>query len=145
MAPTGDPMDRDELHYAALENDTIQLATLLGSGSDPDVRDRADWTPLHFAAQDNSFDAAKALLQGGAAVDARNEHGNAPLWVAIMKGARRGEAYVPMIQLLIDAGADIHAPNTGTGTGTGIITMVANVAWSNPHIMEVFAGHLPTR
>ncbi|GAA3688801.1 ankyrin repeat domain-containing protein [Gordonia hankookensis] len=45
MAPTGDPMDRDDLHYAALENEVDQVKSLLALGVSPDVRDKADWTP----------------------------------------------------------------------------------------------------
>ncbi|MYR07756.1 ankyrin repeat domain-containing protein [Gordonia sp. SID5947] len=133
-------MNRDELHYAALENDIAQLAKLLEAGTDPNVRDKADWAPLHFAAQDNSFDTAQALVQAGADVNARNDHGNVPLWVAIMKGARRGETYVPMIKLLQEAGTDLQAPNN---SGNNIVKMLGNVAWGNPDIMALFKDELP--
>ncbi|MGC4962710.1 ankyrin repeat domain-containing protein [Gordonia sp. DT101] len=133
-------MDRDELHYAALENDVEQVKSLLSAGVSPDVRDKASWTPLHFAAQDNALDAAKVLVDAGADVNAQDEHGNDPLSNAVFNNPPQTENYFPIIKFLLVSGAD---PKQENNHGASTLSVVDQVAWNNPTLKDLFKDHLP--
>ena len=76
---------------------------MIDAGADPNLADRAGYSPLHFAAQGQHAAVAKALLSAGAIVDAADRFGNAPLWVALFNvGDGDGE----VITVLLGAGAD---------------------------------------
>ena len=137
MAPTHDRMNRDELHYAALDNDAARTAELIAEGTDPIVTDDADWTPLHSAAQDNAYDTARLLVEAGANVNARNEYGNAPLWVGLMFG--KSDTRLPIYTLLKVAGTDLNAPNNN---GKSILDLVRSITWDDPGLAELFKDEL---
>jgi ankyrin repeat protein len=71
-----DGFGRDQLHYAALNDDVESAATLLARGANQDARDREGLTPLHFAAQQGSIRTARLLLDHGASVDPQDRDGN---------------------------------------------------------------------
>ncbi|KAL3485721.1 ankyrin repeat-containing domain protein [Aspergillus germanicus] len=63
-------------------------------------------SPLGVAAYWEHTDLVSALLKHGARVDVRNEDGHTALWFASIRPLRTS------IRLLINAGADIHAPDS---------------------------------
>lgn len=98
------------------------VARLLADGLDPNLGDKAGFTPLHFAAQNWHLEAAVVLLEGGAEVDARNQWGNTPLWAAVFNSKGRGE----LIDLLRRSGADPRATNLKGKTPVELARTIAN-------------------
>jgi len=66
------------------------------------------WTPLHYAASadhENSVEIAKLLLEHHAYIDAESPNKSTPLMLAAQYGSEA------MVQLLLDAGADVQLRN----------------------------------
>eukprot|EP01103_Thecamoeba_quadrilineata_P015381 TRINITY_DN4843_c0_g1_i1.p1 TRINITY_DN4843_c0_g1~~TRINITY_DN4843_c0_g1_i1.p1 ORF type:complete len:781 (+),score=128.64 TRINITY_DN4843_c0_g1_i1:89-2431(+) len=61
------------LHEAIINHNKEQVLILLKSGSDPNQRDKNNWTPLHSAAKEGLLDICEALILNGADVSAVNE------------------------------------------------------------------------
>ena len=77
--------------------------------NDIDEKDEKGFTQLHIAAGDGDLDKAKELLGKGANINAKALNGNTPLHSALLTCPldKRNE----MVELLIDAGADVNAEN----------------------------------
>ena len=88
----------------AAENHNAEIARrLLERGADPN-QDALGETALHVAARTNAMNVATLLLEHGADVDSRNH------WQSVtplMEAA--AERHPAMVQLLIDAGANVNA------------------------------------
>ena len=117
-----DRAGRSALHYACADGDHDAAVNLLSEGADPNLPDRASWTPLHFAAQSNSVRTTEALLAAGARVDAIDEYGNSPLWRAVY--ASRGDG--SLILLLRRNGADPHQENFSGVSPVQLARKIAN-------------------
>lgn len=91
---------------------TRLLSLLIAAGGPVDARDVNGRTALHDAARQWNIQAAKALLAGGAKIDARDDKcGATPL--SALDGFHIDERRsLAMIELLVDAGADVNAGNT---------------------------------
>jgi len=107
MTTPTDRCGRTALHYAALNNELLEVRRLLETDFAASAVDAAGRTPLHFAAQEYSVDAAKLLIEHGASVDAQDSYGNTPLANAVFYSQGRGE----LIKLLREAGADPQLEN----------------------------------
>jgi ankyrin repeat protein len=106
---------RDELHYAAMNNDVDTVTQRLDAGVDVNlVERRAHYTPLHFAVQKGAVDAAKALLDAGADLEARDSRQATPLHLAVTKWRQSPDG--SMIRLLLDRGATVDARETNGWT-----------------------------
>jgi uncharacterized protein len=101
LASMGDP----DLCEAAALGDTARAEERLAAGDSPERRSSDGWTPLHLAAYMGHAPVARILLARGTPVDAvsSNAMANTPLCAAL---AGRGSADV--VQLLVDAGADVN-------------------------------------
>ena len=128
------------LHWAAYRNDLAAVRRLLGEGADPNAANRFGVTPLHEAATVGNAEMLEAMLQAGgdanavfgegetvlmtaaragdvASVKVLLAHGGKPdatenwhgqtalMWAAI-------ENHSDVVQLLIDAGAEIDRAST---------------------------------
>lgn len=91
---------RQELHLAALRDDTDTLARLLDSGADVDGRDAHGSTPAMLAARFGALGALRLLVERGADLSARNNLGATAVRHAVEH--RRYEA----LAALLAAGAD---------------------------------------
>lgn len=120
--PGVDAYGRSPLHDAAARGDAAAVSALLAAGSDPDAADDNGWTPLHFAAQARSAAVAGLLLDAGARVDPVDAHGNTPLWRATFES--RGDGAV--IERLLAAGADPHAPNASGVSACQLADSIGN-------------------
>jgi hypothetical protein len=78
------------------------VAAALGNGADVNCATGDGWTPLLTASKDN-LDIVRRLLSAGADPNRASVHGYTPL----MRAA--GHDAVEIVQLLITAGADLHA------------------------------------
>ncbi len=59
-------MLNDKILSAATSGDTSELKVLLGTATDPNVKDPFGWTPLMWAASMGFHEAVRLLAQSGA-------------------------------------------------------------------------------
>lgn len=107
FARAAEPAPRDAagntpLHLAALNHDLAAVRTLLAAGAEVDAKNTAEATPLLYGA--GHAEIVRALLAKGANPNAVSKAKNTPLMAAVTH-AESFEA----TQLLLDAGADVHA------------------------------------
>jgi ankyrin repeat protein len=124
------------LHLASLPDNGLELVELLlAAGVDPKAAEPDTLvTPLHMAAYRNRPAIVGRLLAAGANVDARDADGMTPWLNAALR------ADVPVLQLLIDAGADEHAVD---GEGRNAYTLAKN--WGVPETAEFLNARRGTR
>jgi ankyrin repeat protein len=79
-----------EILQFLLEQGDTELANIAGS------------RPLHIAAMRNKYECAAVLLRHGVVLDAITKDGCTALWLASREG------YLPIVQLLVQGGADIE-------------------------------------
>ena len=127
----------DEIHLAARNRDIAKVMSLLESGADVNLRNRAEAngdggnTPLWFAAQgpkSGGVVVAKALIDVGADVNAICEHGTTAMHLACSWG------HADLAEVLHTAGADL-----GIADGDGMTPeMVARngYAWQLTRISD---------
>ena len=100
-----DQEGRDELHYAARDNDVDQVRARLAAGVDVNLTERAAaCSPLHFAVDNGGVETAEVLLDAGADIEARARRGLTPLHLAVERRRQRPDGAV--IKLLVERGAD---------------------------------------
>ncbi|GAA4536470.1 ankyrin repeat domain-containing protein [Amycolatopsis samaneae] len=110
---------RDELHYAAKNDDADGVRQRLAAGVDVNLAEsRSQYTPLHFAVQDGALNAARALLEAGANVQAVYAPGATPLHLAVIRWRKSPDG--AMIKLLLKHGADKTATETNGHTPADI-------------------------
>ena len=66
-------LENCDLHNAARENRVDVASSVLGGGTDVNIRDKYGNTPLHSAAFCNSSDVAEILIKAGADVNLTDE------------------------------------------------------------------------
>jgi ankyrin repeat protein len=97
------PPSSEQLFQAVQTGDAAQVKRLLDDGADPNARNASGATPLMWAVPD--LPIVKLLVGAGAYVNARSTNlQRTPLLVA---AGYPGS--VPVLQFLLDHGADIHA------------------------------------
>lgn len=92
------------LHFAASNNDPIEVSRFISLGLPVDQPSSVTGTPLVCACVSDAIDAARILLEAGASVNAvvADEHGWTGLFYAI---ARRNSR---MVDMLLRYGADVN-------------------------------------
>lgn len=93
------------LMHACIKGDLDVVKQLLALGARVN---HPGWTPLHYAASadtEHSTDIARLLLDQHAYIDAESPNKSTPLMLAAQYGSQA------MVQLLLDAGADVQARN----------------------------------
>jgi len=132
IAHGADPNERDRdgwtpLMTAAYLDSPEDVKILAAKGADPNALSKQDLSPLGIAAQYGKENAAVALLQAGAD-PARpvGEGGYTPLMLAT---ANHSE---PLVQALIQKGADVNAKNSG-----GVTALMIAVANSRADMVEL--------
>ena len=113
------------LALAAKNGHAPIIQQLLVAGTDPNdplQAVNATETPLMLAARAGQPDALKVLLNAGARIDASETWNGqtALMWAA-------AEGHVPIVRLLIDRGADIHARSNGGATALLFATRQGSV------------------
>jgi cytohesin len=109
--PDGTRTDATALVNAADEGHVEVVELLLERGADPNLGDRQGETPLMFAAKQDVPQSIEALLAHGADVNQQSSGG----FTALHGVAESTAANVEVLQLLLDAGADVSA-ETNMGT-----------------------------
>ena len=90
---------------AAMRQDVTAVRSLIGQKVDVNVPGQDGTPALHWAVRVDDIDTATLLLGAGAQSTLANRYGLTPLAIA----ASNGNA--AMIGVLIDAGADVNAPD----------------------------------
>lgn len=90
---------------------------LLQKGVEPTARDQQKQTAFHHAALGNQINVVKLLLEHQAPLEAINAHGGTVLGQAVWTATQSQSPadYLPMLELLIEAGADVEAAGYPTG------------------------------
>ena len=102
--PGVDPYGRTPLWYFAFKGDVEGIFSELAAGADPNQGDDVDYTPLHVAVQEGRVDALQALLTAGADPNRVDQHGNGPLWNAVLNAPKA--VRIGCIVALLAAGAN---------------------------------------
>lgn len=111
----GDKKRVAEMIAASRSGDTVKLQQLLTKGADinapePDSGD----TPILAAIDKGQWSAAEFLLKQRPDLSLQDKNGNSPLYLAVS----RGDAVLPMVKLLLDAGANTElVPTQGDNAG----------------------------
>jgi ankyrin repeat protein len=80
------PNGRRPLNYAALQNDTAMITTLLEAGALINLTNHSGFTPLHHTGEAGAKDAAALLITKGADLALRNRRSQTPIETAIAFG-----------------------------------------------------------
>jgi len=121
-----DPARADSaLHNAAVRGASDVVSLLIERGMDVNAVDASSggMTSLHRAVLSQSLETVRMLLDAGADVDAKAEHGTTPLMIALPYDRRDvlareeqrrwspdwTDPRLAMIELLLEAGADVNA------------------------------------
>ena len=107
------------LHFAAIYGSSRSVKILLESGADPNVGNDNGVTPLHIAAELNGRAIVAGLINAGADPNVADLNGDTPLHTVLKKltlYTERGDVdSIPnvssVVEELVEAGADIKAPN----------------------------------
>jgi ankyrin repeat protein len=100
--------DRTPLLEAVCENQLAAVEVLLKAGAEPNVRSSDGITPLRSSVEDGNLDMASLLLAAGA-TKTINDWGGLLGFTAL--GIAIWQLDIPMMKLLLDAGADPEAPD----------------------------------
>ena len=104
---------------ARLRPKLLKIHNLLNMRANPNTPDEDDlyYTPLHWCARRNHLKAAQMLIEAHANVNALTEFGHTPLHLAAMfkpVDLKRSKlSRFPMIQLLVQNGADVNIRDKG--------------------------------
>ena len=94
---------------AAMQGNKAAVRALIQQKADVNAPQVDGATALHWAVRANDLELADILLRAGAHVAAANEEGATPLFLAALNGN------APIIERLVQAGADPNAPLSATG------------------------------
>lgn len=109
LRPGMDQYGRTPLWHRALAGDLAGIRAELAGGADPSFGDDVDYSPLHAAVQGGRVEAVKLLLDAGADPNKVDNHGNGPLWTAVLTAPQAARA--ELIAVLLTAGADPDRKN----------------------------------
>ena len=107
---------------AAERGDLAAVRALIGQKTDVNAAREDGQSALHAAVYADRLDVADALLRAGAAVAAKDRYGLTPLYFASLNGS------APIIQRLIEAGADPNSADPGGETALMTATAPVRVA-----------------
>mmetsp|Transcript_33334 Transcript_33334/g.55932 ORF Transcript_33334/g.55932 Transcript_33334/m.55932 type:complete len:340 (+) Transcript_33334:164-1183(+) len=117
--PEGKPEvhGRTVLSLAAESGDSDAIRFFVSLGCDRELADAEGYTPAHYAAEEGHAECLRALIQGGveaSGLDARDPTlGHSPLILACAGG------HTEAVEVLLEAGADVHIVCKTNATGAG--------------------------
>ena len=99
-----------DLHWAAIENDVVEVKRLITTGADLNARETlyGGERPLHWAAIGGSG-GVRALIAAGASLEARDDDGE----TALREALRGDDSNFLALRALLAAGANPQATTTG--------------------------------
>jgi ankyrin repeat protein len=130
-----DSLNLTFLHKVATGLCDVELAKTLQSGSreildQVNARDQNGLTPLMYAARHGDVARARALVDAGAAVNEQSNDGFTPLMYAARASCRTGSRGPELVDLLLEAGADVNMVRRG---GSTVLHKAAQV--NNPDVI----------
>jgi uncharacterized protein len=109
LASLANAANSSEVADAAARGDKAGIRALLAKKADVNAPQVDGTTALHWVVQNDDLESADLLLKAGAKVMAANNAGALPLMLAAVNGN------APMIERLVNAGADVNATLTRSG------------------------------
>lgn len=103
------------LHHAARDGNAVLVDYFIDKGAKIEIQNNQGKTPLHLAATFDRKDAVAALVKRGAALETRDPYGRTAL---VLCARERGG--VATASILLDAGADVNAPDKFDETAIGL-------------------------
>ncbi|HZW75431.1 MAG TPA: ankyrin repeat domain-containing protein, partial [Caldimonas sp.] len=120
LAGDAPPRPTPPLMRAVLDRDRREIERLLDARADVNASNDAGATALMWAVMNLDTPTVTALVDYGARVNARSDDGRTPLLIA-----SRLHGALPIVQLLLDHGADPSATAAGFGGQTNPLTEAA--------------------
>ena len=141
-----DEYGRTPLWYHALNGDVAGLRAELDRGADASFGDDASYSPLHAAVQQGRVEVIRVLLAAGAEPNKVDNHGNSPLWTAVLSAPRAVQ--IEIITALLAAGADSDHKNRAGRSPRGVATEIGHgleVPFASPVVRQAEPGAAPDR
>ncbi|MBE0612829.1 MAG: ankyrin repeat domain-containing protein [Burkholderiales bacterium] len=120
----------DLLFDAVVAGDVDRARKLLAAGADCNQRNADGATALMLAAHAGNLELVNALIAAGADVNATDERGWGPLTKAVYN-ADLDRGFADIVQILIDAGADLEAP-----IGFGVRPLMLAAGYGETAVVE---------
>jgi ankyrin repeat protein len=115
------------LYLASYYGTEKSLSRLLAGKADPLKADKDGNTPLHIAALSGNAEKVAVLSKPKTGIDARNGAGQTALHMAV-----QGENQLPIIELLLDGGADLAVAD---GTGNTALLLARGLDTQKPELL----------
>lgn len=131
-----------QLHLAAFKNETKKIKLLLQQHGDiAGAQDSEDNIPLHIAALHGNIEAVTILLEAKkSSVLARNNFGETPLHLAVKGWHKKKQNLLPIVKILIEAGAPLNAKDNGEVNRKGDTPLHLAVQYAHVEVMKVLLG-----
>ncbi len=116
-----------------------EVAEMLSTGVDMDIRDSDGWAPLHIVCLHGYTDLVRLLIEEGADVNARttNEWAHTPLHLACRYSG------VPIVRLLLEKGADPNARNKENKSPLDVVVGCLHYDPTREEILDLFREFHP--
>ncbi len=128
-----------DLHWAALEDDVVEVKRLISAGADLNARETL-WggeRPLHYAAVSGGSGSVRALIAAGASLEARDDSGDTALYEAL----RPVDDNFRALKVLLAAGADPNAVKDGGSTPLHEAIEIEHAGgWNAVYLLRLFGA-----
>ena len=128
-----------DLHWAALEDDVVEVKRLIAAGADLNARETL-WggeRPLHYGAAGGGSGSVRALIAAGASLEARDDGGDTALYEAL----RPDDDNFRALAVLLVAGADPNAVKDGGSTPLHEAIQIEHAGgWNAVYLLRLFGA-----
>ena len=128
-----------DLHWAALEDDVVDVKRVIAAGADFNARETL-WggeRPLHYAAVSGGSGSVRALIAAGASLEARDDAGD----TALREALRPDDDNFRALKVLLAAGADPVALRPDGSTALHEAVRIEHAGgWNAVYLLRIFGA-----